>query len=169
MQHLTYTTKHLFHQIEDALSNIANVQYTNPIALLGNSTIGQHVRHIIELYQEMLTGYRTGEINYEKRQRNLRIESDIQFAVEQMNHVYNAMHVTDKNMLLTTCYCQTNDESYTTTTNLVREMIYNIEHTIHHMAIIRIAFKATFNIELEDSFGVAPSTIKYRKQCAQSA
>jgi len=51
-----------------------------------------------------------------------------------------------------------------------RELQYNIEHAIHHMAIIKIAIGACFTeVELPANFGVAYSTVRYQKQlaCAQ--
>ena len=45
--------------------------------------------------------------------------------------------------------------------------MYNLEHAIHHHALIKVGLKIMTKIELPESFGVAPSTIQYRKVCAQ--
>jgi len=48
--------------------------------------------------------------------------------------------------------------------NIKRELVYNLEHAIHHMAIIRIGvINIAPEIELSEGFGIAPSTIKYYK------
>jgi hypothetical protein len=52
-------------------------------------------------------------------------------------------------------------------TNYYREVAYNLEHTIHHMALIRVGVNEVSSIVLPDQFGVAYSTIKYKEQCAQ--
>jgi hypothetical protein len=52
-------------------------------------------------------------------------------------------------------------------TNYYREVIYNLEHTIHHMALIRVGINELGNIDLPKDFGVAPSTIKYKQLCVQ--
>ncbi len=45
--------------------------------------------------------------------------------------------------------------------------MYTLEHTIHHMALLRIAVYAVSTIELPEDFGVAGSTIKHKKEWAQ--
>jgi hypothetical protein len=57
----------------------------------------------------------------------------------------------------------------TVETSAGRELVYNIEHAIHHIAMIKIAvINLLPHIKLPDNFGVAYSTIFYReKECAQ--
>ena len=51
--------------------------------------------------------------------------------------------------------------------NYYREVMYNLEHAIHHHALIKVAIIHFTDLDLPDSFGVAPSTMEYRKACAQ--
>lgn len=167
MQQLTQTSNQLFMQIENALQLITDEQYSFKNSLMSNATIGQHVRHVIELYQEMITGYTCGEINYENRRRNFLIETDKVFAITQMQALLTAIIKPDKKLKLTTEYDMDADSCITVETNFTREIIYNIEHTVHHMALIKVGFKSAFNIDLPNEFGVAASTLKYRKACVQ--
>ena len=49
--------------------------------------------------------------------------------------------------------------------NLDRELVYNIEHAIHHMALIKIGIKEVApQLQLPEGFGVANSTIRHKKQ-----
>ncbi|MBL4624563.1 MAG: hypothetical protein JKY42_05430, partial [Flavobacteriales bacterium] len=50
-----------------------------------------------------------------------------------------------------------------------RELLYAFDHTVHHLAIVRIGLQLNFShIVLPQNLGVAPSTIKYREhQCVQ--
>jgi hypothetical protein len=58
---------------------------------------------------------------------------------------------------------QMNNTSYN------RELVYNLEHAIHHMAIMKIAVDNAFpQVQMPENFGVAYSTIRYQQQqCAQ--
>ena len=51
-------------------------------------------------------------------------------------------------------------------TNYFRELLYNLEHSIHHQALIKIALYRIPHIKIPETFGVAPSTLEYRMQCA---
>lgn len=42
--------------------------------------------------------------------------------------------------------------------------MYNIEHTIHHLALIKVGLKLVYpDLDLPNHFGVAPSTIKFQQ------
>jgi len=66
-------------------------------------------------------------------------------------------------------YDKNNNESFKIKTSLDRELVYNIEHAIHHMAIIRIAIENEFDsVSIDKHFGVAYSTIRFRDDlCAR--
>jgi hypothetical protein len=51
--------------------------------------------------------------------------------------------------------------------NYYREIAYNLEHTIHHMALIRVGVNEVSLVQLPQEFGMAFSTIKHQQQCAQ--
>jgi EAL domain-containing protein (putative c-di-GMP-specific phosphodiesterase class I) len=46
-------------------------------------------------------------------------------------------------------------------TTFFREIIYNAEHAIHHLALIRVALRVMKLDIVGDDFGMAYSTIKY--------
>ena len=48
---------HVFLQLSDSLDQLETEQYTYPCKNLSGNTIGQHVRHIIEMFQCLESGY----------------------------------------------------------------------------------------------------------------
>ena len=136
--------QHVFAQLKDLLHQISSEEYKMPSTLLSGATIGQHVRHIIELFQCLEKGYETGVVNYEKRKRDFRIETDKDFALDLMLDIYNNLDKPNKNFILEAeDYCDT-AEIVSVPSNYYRELTYNLEHTIHHMALIRVGISGQF-------------------------
>lgn len=164
---LQQTVKNVFVQLSESLHQLTEEQYVQPSKTLFNATIGQHVRHIIELFICLENGYETGMVNYEKRKRDLQIETNKGFANELLQNIYTGLEKPNKILLLESNYDEHSFETLTVTTNYYREIIYNLEHTVHHMALIRVGINEVATITVPDGFGVASSTIKHRKACAQ--
>lgn len=164
---LQQAVNNVFVQLSATLDQLSQEQYVQPCKTLFNATIGQHVRHIIELFQCLESGYGSGLVNYEKRKRDLRIETDKAFASGLLIEVHQGLEKANKALKLEACYDEHDTEPLTLDTNFYREVAYNLEHTIHHMALIRVGITEVSDIELPEEFGVASSTIKYRQQCAQ--
>lgn len=165
--HLQQSVKNVFVQLNDSLLQLSNEEYIRPSTRLFNATIGQHVRHIIELFICLDHGYDGGIVNYEKRKRNLAIETDKEFARELLLGIYRSMSRPDKSLLLEANYDEHSEETLLIDTNYYREIVYNLEHTVHHMALIRVGINEVSNIQVPQEFGVAASTIKHKKACAQ--
>jgi uncharacterized damage-inducible protein DinB len=166
MKAIEYTSG-LFDQLRDAISKLDKEQYQHPSEVLFKSTIGQHVRHVIELFVELINGYETGYVDYEKRKRDLQIETDPSLAIEKLSTLSVLLDKSDRELLLTSEYSLDGGNTRLVPTNYFRELIYNIEHTVHHMALIRAAMSHMSVPSLSAEFGVAMSTLKYRKACAQ--
>jgi len=157
----------VFLQLSDSLNKLDSHQYVYPCNNLSGNTIGQHVRHIIELFQCLEAGYRCGEVDYERRKRDKHIETDKEFATGLFPEIIQHIAKENKPLALLTYYDDRSGQPERIGTNYYREIAYNLEHTIHHMALIRVGLRELGNIPVDDSYGVASSTLKYRKQCAQ--
>jgi uncharacterized damage-inducible protein DinB len=116
------------------------------------------------LFEQLLSGYETENINYDSRKRDIRIQENIDFATESIANIIKRLERNDKQLLLTTLY---NNQEMSIDSTYNRELMYNIEHCIHHQAIIKIGLLHFDKTEIAENFGVAKSTIEYRKQCAQ--
>ena len=164
--------KSIFNKAKEALNEIAAVldqlpgqeNYSASCVALSGATIGQHTRHVIELYQCLLAGYETAAVNYDDRKRNKLYENDKDEAIAAIREIQNKMVLADKPLLVV---CQAAGDNITIQSNYNREVLYNLEHCIHHQALIRVALVASDGVLVPDEFGLAPSTIQYRRQCAQ--
>ena len=68
-------------ELKSCVQFLEESEYSNKTDLLSGSCIGQHVRHIIEFYQVLQGSLESGKINYDLRQRNLKIESQVDNAI----------------------------------------------------------------------------------------
>jgi len=154
------------------LEIIDPVVYQSPLEVLSGSTIGQHTRHIIEFYNcliEQCVQQTDPLINYADRRRDHQIESQPDHAIRFLNELFNRLQDLDPQQHCFLDCAEHGQEELLVSSTIGRELIYNIEHTIHHLAIVKIALKAILpSIELPEHFGVAPSTIRHRQEaCAQ--
>ena len=151
-------------ELTSLLNQLTNEDYVNPCSQLSNATIGQHTRHIIELFQCLINQYNSGILNYDNRNRDYLIETNVDEAEVALNSIKLAIDKPNKKLTL----CQViDDEIMNIETNYFRELLYNLEHCIHHQALIKVAVLQMNHLILDDGFGVARSTIEYRKQCVQ--
>jgi hypothetical protein len=157
----------VFIQLSDVLNKLTDEEYTQQSRILFSATIGQHVRHVIELFQCLQNGYDEGVVNYEKRKRDYRIETDREFAAMLLRRIFGNLDKPNKRIVLEAEDYNETMETVTIPSNYYREIAYNLEHTIHHMALIRVGINEVSSIMIPDEFGVAYSTIKFRQQCAQ--
>jgi len=152
--------------LQNMLSFLTKEKYIRQSSLLDGASIGQHLRHIIECGRCLLVGYQSGIIDYDGRKRDRKIETDKDFASGLLDELRITIQCADKRLLLTLNGC---NEAFTQAieTTFYRELSYNTEHAVHHMALIKVALRE-MGMEFTDSkFGVAPATLKYREACVQ--
>jgi hypothetical protein len=71
---LQKNVRQVFLQLSDSLDQLDRDQYNYSCKNLSGNTIGQHVRHIIEMFLCLEKGYQSGEVDYESRRRDILIE-----------------------------------------------------------------------------------------------
>ena len=169
MKNLQTLNIDLLESIENTISSLNDQQYTESMEVLSNATIGQHIRHMLEFYQAIDVAHKTGEIDYDDRKRSLKMESSIEFAKESIEVIKKNIvtYTEDKQIAMSGNYSLDSEKSSTISTSLSRELAFSMEHTIHHLAIIKNALVIQ-GVKLEENFGVAPSTIRFKNNiCAQ--
>jgi hypothetical protein len=154
-------------QLEDLLAQLSDHDFVEERPILSGATLGQHFRHVIELFMGLKQGYATGVINYDNRARNRDLESSRARTAECLAEVVEMLSLPNKALLLEVDEAAPDGQLCRIDTNFVREVGYNLEHAVHHMAIIKMALLKHQSIVLPKGFGVASSTLKYREACAQ--
>ncbi|MFM2359476.1 MAG: hypothetical protein RLY16_1469 [Bacteroidota bacterium] len=145
------------------LSHLTDEQYQMPIKHLGNASIGEHTRHIIELAQCAINSKQTCVVDYINRQRNLQLQQDRNFAINQSLQIQEAMASPNQNLQLVLIPTE-GVESDTISTNYFREVVYITDHTIHHFALIKVALSIMQLDLVGNDFGLAYATKQYKAQ-----
>ena len=164
---LSEATFSILDQVESVISQMKNEDYTKPVDVFNNSTIGQHFRHTLEFFQCLMDGYEKGVVSYDKRNHDKSIETNKELALTFIAKTKNFISSCDmqKQLTLEVNYNLQESEDIIVASNMGREVTYNVEHAIHHMAIIKIGLQVLCPyVELPYGFGVAISTLRYHKE-----
>lgn len=136
----------------------------------GKACVGSHFRHILDFATNFVSGLSKGKINYNQRERDLRVEQDRELATRRLNAVIKNLkelsdEISDKNILvsLETRVEDSAEKDEFCNSTIVRELDFLQSHTIHHYALIAAKLSA-LGYEVEKEFGVAPSTLDYWKK-----
>lgn len=162
---ITYC-KHNLKEIKHLVVSVNTEQYTHTSSLLSGATIGQHIRHILEFYLCLINGNKLGKVNYDQRERDLKIETDLAFAIYTIDNICSNLILSnnESTILLEGNFSSNEGESITIKTTFKRELAYCLEHSIHHQALIKIGLIEQHIAHLiSEDFGVAPATIRYKE------
>jgi hypothetical protein len=168
---LVRSSEEILNQLIMLIRQLNNNDYKASVNTLSGSSIGGHVRHIIEFYECLIRGYESGLVNYDARQRNIQLETKADYAIDILIALSATLNTVKKDrMLMLSMDLSSGDHPVVIDTTFYRELAYNIEHAIHHMAIIKIAVQSEHvSVIIPENFGVAYSTLKFKMQniCAQ--
>jgi len=138
-----------------------------------NSTIGGHLRHVLEHYTSFLDGLDQDEgIDYENRARDVRIERECAHARECLAQVAARLENTlaassaDRPVRVRMENPPTAGVASWSASSMSRELEFLLSHTVHHYALIAVICTRLGHQPAAD-FGMAPSTLRH--QVAQAA
>ncbi|MCY7359384.1 MAG: DinB family protein [Rudanella sp.] len=164
---LQETSIALFDQLIGVTSQLTPAEFARPLPLLLGSSVGKHLRHIIEFYDLALTAHQTGHLNYDRRVRQTALETTPKAAIDALHQmaVLMSLYETDRLLSLAASFSPDGSPDVLMSTTYFRELHYNIEHAVHHAAIIRIGLQQTFpDVLLPSHFGVSYATVQHENQ-----
>jgi uncharacterized damage-inducible protein DinB len=143
--------------------------YGSTSSLSPGGSVGGHFRHCLDFYGCLLDGLPSGRIDYTARARDRAVESQPQRCIEGFRSVIarlEALRNDDAQRPLSVRGDGGPDEGTGwSRSTLGRELQFLLSHTIHHFALIGFMLRAS-GMELEPSFGVAPTTLRHWKATA---
>ena len=159
-------------QGEDLLGALTAESYARRVPLAFNASIGGHYRHCLDHFTSLLRGLDADEVDYDHRERDVRIESQPDFALmltKQMRAQLERLPLgsLDSPVRARCEVSYARGDSPVTGSTFGRELVYAIAHAIHHYALISVMARL-MEAKLPEHFGVAPSTVAHNaKQTAR--
>lgn len=144
-------------ELKNLISQLDESQYILKHSILSEASIGQHLRHIIEVFDSLFAGYDLGMVNYDNRERNISIEENKNYASERIDEIGLKLLQEDKRIFITE-----NNQFFETSYH--RELLFNLDHCIHHQALIKVAVATMNELNIGKDFGVSYSTIDFRNK-----
>ncbi len=136
---LLVLTENILEENRQYLREIDEQLYAAKKPVLSNHSIGYHTRHVLEHLQCLIDQSTSGVINYDLRRRKPEAEESTAAALEAIEQLLHDLHtVTLEEELMVEISLDENVEDYFyVKTSFERELLYNLEHIIHHNSLIR--------------------------------
>lgn len=125
--------------------------------------IGPHVRHVIDHFRAFRVGIKSGTVNYNVRRRECALErrSDLgREAIDSLITWLQTLTATDIPVTVESEISCLQTENAQLQSNTDRELLYLINHTIHHAAYAALLLRR-YGVIPDASVGYAPATASY--------
>ena len=147
-------------KIRDLLCEVDPESYRHCHANFFDSSIGGHVRHILDFYERFFEATDGQPIDYAKRKRDTAVEQDPKAAVEMLDGIRSRIEfVTDGPVTVVSDSGESFDSSFG------RELEFMAGHAVHHNAMI-VAMSQIRGVTVSTEMAFAQSTLKYQKASA---
>jgi hypothetical protein len=150
------------------LQSLDDRTYAERLEPSGRNGVGCQVRHCIDFYTCFLGGLRTGRIDYNRRERDPRVEEDRAHAAERLENLIAEL----SRLQPATEHAQLNirldpsakdGDAGWCRSSVLRERQFLLSHTIHHYALIASLLEGR-GVQVRDELsdlGVAASTLEH--------
>jgi hypothetical protein len=159
------------HQGVELLHRCSDEDYVRKAGHCFNSSVGGHIRHIIDHYNCLFAGLAAvpARIDYDARGRDTIIEGHPATGIAALEKISSALgDLGDLGQdlhaeVLVKMDSGSEYRDHWAPSTLQRELQFLLSHTIHHYALIA-TICTVGGLDVPAHFGVAPSTLRYREQ-----
>ena len=154
----------------ELIESLSDSQYVHVATPFVSSSIGQHFRHLVDLFFSVVKGSECARVDYDNRRRGAEIETSRAVALSELNEIRdwmldlavkpNLVELGSKPIELVSEVTLTDTASVTMPTTLARELIFTSSHAVHHFAIVNIVAKMQ-GVKTSKALGIAPATASF--------
>lgn len=168
MQKVINSSIEVFDQLANFIGSIDNDIYRQHSRPLFDSSIGEHLRHILDIYQALIRNKQDDIIDYDIRLRGIPLETDRQDAMTTLTIVREWLmqltpHDMSRSVSISTEVAISEQHSALFQTSFGRELFFASNHTIHHLALM-VTLAKVLGCQVNNDYGVAPATATYIRQ-----
>lgn len=152
-------------QCEQVVRQLSDHDYARSLQPYVQSSIGEHVRHVLDIYNALMSASDSGVIDYNLKRRGSDIETRRTEALHEIAKIQQWLQQLKTAAMETTLIvrseltlCSRNIADINS--SLRRELVFAASHVIHHCALIGVCARLC-NLSTDDLFGVAPATASH--------
>lgn len=132
-----------------------------------HSSAGKHIRHIIDRSRCLLDGIGTGFVDYDDRERSADIEHSTALCILALERIVQDIHSLPGGyqhypLLISETVSESGCKP-TVPSTVGRELLDIINHSTHHLAIIKLILNS-LGVRTEADMGKTPSTILFERR-----
>ena len=131
------------------------------------STIGEHFRHILDMYFALIEGLPEQQVDFNRRRRGASVESDLCVAREELQSIrawlLGLAENDDAPINMISEVTLGDTSTVQIRSSLARELIFTSSHAVHHYALIGVIAKMQ-DVTVDNSLGLAAATATYQRQ-----
>ena len=147
------------------LDSVGDEVYARPLDGPLAASLGAHYRHTLDHFLCLIEGIRTCRINYDQRRRDQQVEKSVECArraTESLIEEFRGLSTEILERQCTVIYSvgYGEGEAEAVPSNLARELMFCVGHTIHHYALLRMLC-GRIGVRVPYELGIAPSTLKH--------
>jgi len=156
------------------LSDLPSDLYSKVQKPYFESSLGKHMRHILDHYLCFRRDFHKGEIDYDQRHRDSQLETDKDYALtvcQDIRHFLSQLVIdcqADDSLQVLMCNDVDMPAGELTASSVGRELQFLQGHSVHHFALMATMMKLA-GVDINQNFGVAPSTIVHNSTVKVSA
>ncbi|MGK0440817.1 MAG: hypothetical protein ACJA0N_000612 [Pseudohongiellaceae bacterium] len=159
-------------QMTDFISGLSDSEYQLPARPWFESSIGQHLRHVIDLYVALMKS--DGElIDYDYRRRGAAAETNRTTGLAELKEIRGwladfSIEDINNTILVSTETALSTEQTEVFTSSLGRELCFASSHLTHHLAIMATIAKVSGK-DVNAKLGLAPATATFVREQAKQA
>ncbi|MDX2131182.1 MAG: hypothetical protein SFY69_03910 [Planctomycetota bacterium] len=164
---LSAATVTLLDQCFRVLDCCTDDAFSTDATTIRGGTLGKHLRHTLDHIAAAAEGVSGCVIEYDRRARNVPMESDRAIARTEIalvrDRVERLAEVDAQTPVRVRVMVAADGTEVELASTIGRELAFATHHGVHHLAMMR-AIAREFGIEIDDVTGTAPSTLNYARQ-----